>query len=81
MEDAPGARRRRSTWKTPGGGWQNAAAIKFMGPASYRKHPPKPTRSQRISTIQKWKLPGKDSERNDGLTARPSPPAIPFIGI
>jgi len=36
MEDAPGARRRRSTWKTPGGGRQNAAAIKFVGPASTR---------------------------------------------
>ena len=32
MEDARGTIHRQSIWKTPGGGRQNAAAIKFVGP-------------------------------------------------
>ena len=37
MEDAQGAIYSQSIWKTPGGGQENAAAIKFVGPTGFKR--------------------------------------------
>ena len=43
MEDARDAIRRQSTWKTPGGGRQNAAARRFVGQPAPSKLATAPT--------------------------------------